>query len=350
MCPSAGGVIHRSCFRVAGRWLGPNPGSMTRPLTPQAELLTHYQERIIRRRQLIDAGQSSSSVQRRLKSGEWRRVGEGVYATFTGKSTREAELWTAVLRAGPGAVLSHETAAELHGFAKHGLKIHVTVPAGRRPARRRPFRGVIIHRARVVRLDKPQAPWLLPRTSVEDTVLDLVDVAKTFDGAYSWICDALGEQKTALVHLREALTRRKRIRWRVWLTDALADCAEGINSALERRYARDVERAHRLPKAARQVKRRTGSGNIYLDNLYEDYDLCVELDGVATHPDKDRWKDTKRDNANIAAYNTRTLRFGWIQVTEERCVSAQMVASALRNNGWQGQIHPCGPRCTAPLP
>jgi hypothetical protein len=319
---------------------------MAKRLKPKASILAHYQEGIVRRGQLIGAGYSSSGVQRRVVSGDWRRLGRGVYATFTGKSIREAKLWTAVLRAGPGALLSHETAAELHGFAKPNQKIHITVPIDRHPAKRP---GVVIHRARVMRPKEVQAPWLLPMTSVEDTVLDLVDAAGTFDGAYSWICDALGEQKTALVHLRGALARRARIRWRTWLTEALADCADGINSALERRYARDVERAHGLPAAARQVRRRAGSGNIYLDNLYKSYQLCVELDGAATHPHQHRWKDTKRDNANIAAYNTRTMRLGWVAVTEERCLSAQLVAGALRNNGWPGQIHPCGPRCTARL-
>ena len=41
----------------------------------------------------------------------------GVYADFTGAPTREAQLWAALLRAGPGAVLSHWTAAERHGLA-----------------------------------------------------------------------------------------------------------------------------------------------------------------------------------------------------------------------------------------
>jgi hypothetical protein len=43
------------------------------------------------------------------------------------------------------------------------------------------------------------------------------------------------------------------------------------------------------------------------------------------------------------------MRYGWVHVTEQCCLSAAMVAGALRNNGWTGQIHPCGPRCTAPL-
>jgi predicted transcriptional regulator of viral defense system len=324
---------------------------MTRPLTWQAELLVHNQKGIVRRKQLIDAGQSPGSVRRRVASGKWRRVGDGVYAAFTGVSTREAELWTAVLRAGPGALLSHQTAAELHGFAKEtDAKIHITVPANRRPARRRAFRGVVIHRARVLRPDHMQGPWLLPMTNVEDTVLDLADAAATFDTAYSWICNAIGEQKTGPGPLRRALAQRKRIRWRAWLTDALTECGDGINSALERRYARDVERAHGLPQATRQVRRRAGSGNIYLDNLYPDHQLCVELDGAAAHPRKNRWKDTKRDNINIATDNTRTMRLGWVAVTEERCQTAQLVASTLHHNGWHGQIHPCGPHCAIQFP
>ena len=271
--------------------------------------------------------------------------GRATYATFTGKSTREADLWTAILRAGPGAVLSHQTAAELHGFAgKPSRQIHITVPASRRPAQRRPIPGVVVHRSRIV-VAEPQAPWRLPRTTVEDTVLDLMAAAVTFDDAYGWLCRALGRRITLPMLLREAMASRSRIRWRAWITEALADAEEGINSPLERRYVRDVERAHGLPAARRQAKRRAGSRTIYLDNLYEEYSLCVELDGAATHPDEGRWKDTDRDNANIASEDARTLRYGWVAVTENRCHSAQQVADVLRRRGWTGKPCPCGAGC-----
>jgi hypothetical protein len=64
-----------------------------------------------------------------LRSGRWQRPYPGVYVAFTRQLGREAELWAAVLRAGPRAVLSHQTAAELDGFAaRPGRLIHVTVP------------------------------------------------------------------------------------------------------------------------------------------------------------------------------------------------------------------------------
>lgn len=41
-----------------------------------------------------------------LRSGRFQRLYTGVYAAFTGLPRRKAQLWAAVLRAGPGAVLS----------------------------------------------------------------------------------------------------------------------------------------------------------------------------------------------------------------------------------------------------
>ena len=69
----------------------------------------------------------------------------GVYATFTGIPGRGARLWAAVLSAGPGAVLSYQTAAELHGLAdKPTNPIHVTVPRERHVLA---AEGVSLHRS-----------------------------------------------------------------------------------------------------------------------------------------------------------------------------------------------------------
>jgi hypothetical protein len=114
-------------------------------------------------------------------------------------------------------------------------------------------------------------------------------------------------------------------------------------SALERNYVHGVERAHGLPTARRQAKRRLGSGTRYLDNLYED-GVCVELDGLAAHPEEGRWRDTHRDNAN-QVLGTRTLRYGWPDATERRCATAAEIAAVLRRHGWQGTPRRCGPGC-----
>jgi hypothetical protein len=181
---------------------------------------------------------------------------------------------------------------------------------------------------------------------VEDTVLDLVAAARTFDDAYGWISLAVGRRLTSPVSLGKALAARPRMRWRAWLSGALTDAADGVHSPLERNYVRGVERAHGLPAARRQARRRDGSGIRYLDNLYEEYDLCVEVDGESAHPAEGRWRDTRRDNANLLG-GTQTLRYGWPDVTENRCRTAAEIAEVLRRRGWKGTLRACGPGCRA---
>ena len=302
---------------------------------------------IVDRAQVRQAGFTIRQIEHRLNSGKWQRVYSGVYATFTGPLTHEARLWAALRHAGEGAMLSHETAAELHGLIdKPASEIHVMVPSHRRPAQRRPMRGVVIHRSDQSR---PQLPitWKLPRTRVEDTVLDLINAASTFDDAYSWISRALSRQCATGDMLRSALTARSRIRWRDELSVALADADEGIYFVLERRYVHDVERAHGLPKAQRQARRQINGKIHYRDNWYAEYRVCVELDGPTYHRNEQVRKDKRRDNLNLAVDGAQTHRFEPPDVTELACQSAAMVAATLRRSGWKGRPHPCRrPGCT----
>jgi len=256
------------------------------------------QSGVVSRQQATEAGYTKKAIEYRLRSGDWRRLHRGAYAAFTGDLSREGQLWAAVLRIGAGAVLSHETAAEVHRLIDKPVgPIHISVPTDRRPARQQ-FRGVVIHRSRCL-VAEWQGPWRLPRTSVEDTILDLVAAARSFDDAYGWISRGVGRRLTSAQSLSKALAARKRIRWRAWIAGALQDAAEGVHSPLERNYVHGVERAHGLPSAQRQARRRQGSGTRYLDNLYKEYCLCVELDGLFAHPAEGRWDDTRRDNANL---------------------------------------------------
>jgi hypothetical protein len=304
-------------------------------------LMLDSQRGIVDRSQTRHVGIPGKAVRHRVESGQWRRLHWGVYATFTGEVPREAKLWAALRRAGAGAMLSHETAAELHGLAdRPSRKINITVPHSRRPAQQGPVKGVVIHRSDVSRPQRlPE--WHLPRTRVEDTVLDLVAAAPTFDDAYSWVSRAVAERLVTVDALRAALAARKRVRWRQWLTDALADAAEGAQFPLERRYLRDVERAHGLPRGERQARSTIGGRTHYKDNLYDKYGICVEIDGRAYHRAERVQKDKDRDNLNLAAGGIQTFRFGPVNVTERACESAAMVAESLRRNGWEGQPHPC---------
>ena len=121
----------------------------------------------------------------KVKHGLWQQVHLGVYATFTGPVAWEARLWAAVLYAGPGALLSHETAAEVLRLTDRRLPvIQVTIPQTRRV---RAPQGVRIHRSSV---DYPR--WrplrgIPPHTFYADTIIDLVAAADNRDDVVAWI-------------------------------------------------------------------------------------------------------------------------------------------------------------------
>jgi very-short-patch-repair endonuclease len=119
---------------------------------------------------------------------------------------------------------------------------------------------------------------------------------------------------------------------------------DGLESAVEWRYRRDVERAHRLPTPRRQVVIRSGAALYRRDIDYEEYRVVVELDGRRGHAGVGAFRDAARDNAALLAGRV-TLRYGWWDVKCNACGSALQVATVLRARGWTGAPTPCGPTC-----
>lgn len=308
------------------------------------------QEGIVSTAQARALGASAHAIAWQVSSGRWQRIYQGVYATFSGKLSREAKLWAVVLRIGPNAVLSHETAAEVQGVIDGpSSRIHVTVPAERNPSRWADLRGVVIHRSVNCRAD-PQPPWQLPRTPINETILDLAASANSLDDAYAWLSRAVTRRLTTTGLLADALAARKKIARRAWLADALTDVGDGVHFPLEGRWVRDVERAHGLPKATRQARRASEAGVRCLDNLYEPYGLCAELDGAAFHLPEDRAADRRRDNEAAISDNVTILRYGFPEVASHPCDQAVQFARALIARGWPATtLKPCGPECPVAL-
>jgi hypothetical protein len=311
--------------------------------------LLDLQGGVIARWQAATAGLPPHVIDTRLRQGRWQSLYRGSYATFTGEPPRLSVLWAAALRGGPEAVLSHQTAAEIDGLVDRPARlIHVSVPPDRQVAvaarERHPGSpGLRIHRS--TRLAETRHPLLTPpRTRIEETAVDLARHSADLDEALSWLTAACGRRLTTTAKLRTALEAHARMPWRLELTAALDDVGDGVLSVLEYRYVRHAERAHGLPKARRQRRRASGRRAQYLDNLYEEYLLAVELDGQASHPVAGRWADIRRDNASTVS-GVFTLRYGWADVTGRPCSVAAEVAMVLRIRGWTGQVTPCSPQC-----
>lgn len=311
------------------------PRSTDQPGWVLSQLLEH-QCGVVTSAQARAAGLSRATVRAHLDAGRWQRVHGRVYAAFAGPLPRRSELWAAVLLAGPGAMLSHTSAAELVGLCDPVRPVHLTVPGSRRVEAPD---GVVIH-YRQGAADRVHPGRTPPQTRVEHTIVDLTQSAASLGEAIEWVTKACAKRVTTVRRLTEVVTLRRRLRWRAELTEALADVGDGCHSVLERWYRRDVERAHALPPARRQVARRTAAGVRYDDARYDRYRLVIELDGKAAHPDASRWRDRYRDNVAVAA-GFRVMRYGWADVSARPCAVAAQAAGALAAGGWRGHPRRC---------
>jgi hypothetical protein len=318
---------------------------MGKEIPAELHELARFQAGMVTRQQALGCGLSTSAITSKVRHGRWRQIYRGVYATFTGPVNREAQLWAAVLYAGKGAQLSHETAAELHGLpGRRSPLIHVTIPASRRVT---PARGVVIHISARTDTGARFPPGVLPRTFVEETILDLVDAARSLDDACGWVTSAFGQGLTGEGPLRATMCSRKKLRWRRQIDEIITAAAGGAHSVLEFRYDRDVERAHGLPAAQHQVPFTKPNGRRgFRDRYYGEYGLVVELDGKQAHPEERRGVDRSRDNGATAEGGS-TLRYGWDDVTRDGCATAAQVAESLHARGWTGELKPCSPACRA---
>ncbi|MGV1008817.1 MAG: type IV toxin-antitoxin system AbiEi family antitoxin domain-containing protein [Dermatophilaceae bacterium] len=286
--------------------------------------------------QCLQEGLTRKAVDWRVHSGRWQRMHRGVFLVRPGPVSLPTRAMAAVLMGGMGSAVSHATAGALYGLVPEpGPLVHLAVDQGRRLGC---HPGVMVHR--VTRLDEWIHPtgWP-PRTTIERTVLDLADVG-TLDSAIAVVASACQRYLTTPTALAAALPRRRGQRWGRELRDVLEDVAAGAQSTMEVRYVRDVERAHRLPTAQRQVATDHGRRRHH-DNGYAEQRLLVELDGrLGHHGWANRREDARRDR-HVGAEGWLTVRAGWAEVAGAPCVLAQEIADVLRARGWGGRPRRC---------
>jgi hypothetical protein len=320
-------------------------------LPKSLDSLLLLQANVVSREQALARGKSRHDVAGLLKSRRWQRLHSGVYYATAGPVPRKAELWGAVLRIGHGAVLSHETAAEVWGMTdERSALIHVSVP-------RATGSLVVPPRVRLhysARLPEAEFPAALaykipPVTWADEAVLDLVNCARNAEDAVAWAIKACQRKTTDpdLIRMRLRKPGHARLRWRDDLLSALADIQAGVQSPLELRYLRDVEQAHELPAGKRQVKTKRGSRVQFHDVRYADYGVAIELDGMRWHSGEAGYRDDARDNSSTLD-GFRTLRYGWVKVAYHPCEVAHEVWSLLVRQGYGTDFRRCGTDCALP--
>lgn len=200
---------------------------------------------LLTRPQLLTHGVTARFIEWRLSTKRWVTAYPGVYLTSPGRNDWPVRSMAAVLAAGKDAALSHTSAAFSYGLRKSPAdRVEILVPHARRVLAPD---GIRVQRCRRLaeRIDEQAMP---AQTTVEHTVLDLA-AEGTADEAVALAALACQRGLTWDERLLEVLEARQRHPWMSLLREALHDVGEGAQSTFEVRYVRDVERAHRLPRA-----------------------------------------------------------------------------------------------------
>jgi very-short-patch-repair endonuclease len=225
--------------------------------------------------------------------------------------------WTAaVLAIGPGATLSHGSAAAVWGLGREREGVEVTTT--RAGAKRRP--GIRVHR--VAWLDAPTSPATTACRSPAPA-RTLLDLAAT-DGPAA-VDRRLQEARVRRLvdddALRATLARNERRPGRPAL--AAASAGPFTRSELERAFLALVA-AHGLPAPRANARRR----GYEVDALWPEHGVAVELDGRGHATRAGHARDRRRDAALTAAGFT-VLRFTWWDVTQDGHRVAATLAAAL---------------------
>jgi very-short-patch-repair endonuclease/predicted transcriptional regulator of viral defense system len=286
------------------------------------------QHGVISTHQLLSLGLTRSAVNQRAAAGRLHRVHPGVFAVGHPIVSREGAYMAAVLACGPGALLSHRSAAALWDLRRSERpRVDVTAP-GRR---RRAIRRIEAHRSRTLGPRDATCVKNIPCTSVART---LVDLAEVVDGrALERACeqaeilnlfnaDALED---ALVRARG---RHGAPRLRAVL-GAAVPAETPTRSELEERFLA-VCRAARLPRPEVNAWIPLASGEgVEADFLWREQALIVETDGHATHGTRRAFERDRRRDQRLALAGYRVIRFTWRQVASGPGEVAQTVGQLL---------------------
>lgn len=277
-------------------------------------------------------GLSYDEIARRCRAGTWQRLYRGVYLLDPdlysgGQLPRLTRVAAGVLAAGPRAVASHHSAAELLGLPTFGdERIHVSVPGD---AARHQQDDLVVHQMRV-----PPSEHLhldgIPCTSVLRTLADTVCTSPRFE-AVAVVDSALNQ---SMLTDGELPTVAAMIRGR-------PGCVAG------RGYLREADGRAQSPAETR-VRLVCADGNVapdvlqhpvrdrggtllgYADLAWLAEQLAVEVDGAGPHGLlRALFRDRHRQN-DFTTAAWRIVRFTWADTYRPGYVLAT-VRAALRS-------------------
>ena len=262
-----------------------NLGQSTTPPDAALARLATPQHGVVTRGQLLTAGVNAKAITYRLSIGRLHELHRGVYAVGHRPPSPHARAMAAVLACGPGAVLSHRSAAALWAIT----------PAWRGPedvtaAGKHSHRGITTHRSTTLTRADITRHYGIPITTPARTLHDLARVLPSHSLTRA-VNEARIRNLVSEVHEETGPTR----------------------STFEDAFLRFIAR-YGLP---RPEVNQTIAGH-EVDMLWRDQRLIVELDSRTFH--RHRFEEDRERDADLLSEGFSVLRITWrrLKKTPER--------------------------------
>ncbi len=289
--------------------------------------LASEQHGLVTRCQLLDAGLTPTQIKVRVKGKRYCPVHRGVYLVGPPVAPYVQEM-AAVLAAGPGAVLSHRSAASLWALIpppSSPAAVDVMVPfrhPGHRP-------GIRVHRTSRLDPSETTTKERIPVTTPARTVLDLAGELRPRELERVF---ALMERQglSTLCEVSSVVARYPR-RPGIGLLRALVRGETSptlTRSEAEERFLALVKKAQ-LPRPEVNM----GVAGYEVDFFWRTQRLVVEVDGFTFHSSRRDFRQDRRRDAALLVKGVRVIRITWDQIVREPEAVVALVAQGLASAG-----------------
>ncbi|SEP92618.1 hypothetical protein SAMN05216188_101938 [Lentzea xinjiangensis] len=224
--------------------------------------------------------------------GPWQRMHPGVVLLHNGPPTRDQQLTAALMRAGPGAVVTGAEACRRHGLPARGREIHVLVPGSARGSG-----ALVVERASPMPPSSDMGGF--PVVSAARAVVDACRQLRSADEATALVAAAIQKGRCTPETLAlEARTNR-------------------YGTKLVREVLRELGRAESVAERdARRLSRKIGlttphwnativdADGVVIgrpDAWFDDVGLAWEIDSRAFHYEPQDYERTLTRNSRYAA-------------------------------------------------
>jgi very-short-patch-repair endonuclease/predicted transcriptional regulator of viral defense system len=300
----------------------PDGKERSRGLEWEIAELAERQHGVVGRSQLLDLGMGRGAIEGRLARGWLHRIYAGVYAVGRRSLDRRGRWMAAVLSAGPAAVLSHRSAAQLWGLLPPSSQAPEVTRSTRFHSRER-----LRAHCSLVREDEIAIVERIPVTSVPRTILDLAsDVSRR--AVENALNAAEVRQLRDALSIPDLLERYPRRPGSAMLRELVGDgVAAGVTrSSLEERFAALLATTD-LPRPRLNANIAIRDRFFEVDCLWAEQRVIVELDGRDTHATRRAFERDRERDRLLLVDGWRVVRITWRQLDKD---AAAIVADLRR--------------------